>query len=231
VHQHRTVLQSGSHHLEDQARHPGCTNGGITLELLVVCASDVNPGCGRSCAFAGGRHGDSPSRLDQQLAFDRPAVAAQHDSRLLQVSPQDQHLPSVRVGRVELGEQVITVVPHRDQSEVAHRRERSGTGTNGDKRLPAKQPQEGSIAGGWTELRGQDNVTAGTEHCGQGSVDSSDIPNVGEAEDTASAGSRRRCCGGGKLARPVGTGSGAPHGPRRLPLAQPAQQGRPTTFS
>jgi hypothetical protein len=199
VHQHWTVLQSGSHHLEDEARHPGCTNGGITLEFLVVRSGDVDPGCGRSCPFAGGRHRDCPSRLDQQLAFDRPAVAAQHDSCLLQVSAQDEYLPSVRVGRVELGEQVVTVVPHRDQAEVAHRRERGGPGTNGDVRLPAEQPQERPIAGGWTELSGQDNVAAGTEQWSQSSVDSSDIPDVREAEDAASAGSRRRCCGGGKL--------------------------------
>jgi hypothetical protein len=103
------------------------------------------------------------------------------------------------IGCARLGEEVISVVPHRDQPESAHRSERGRTGPNHNRRLSSEHRKKGAVARGGTKIGGQDDVGTGAEKCGQSSAHSCYVSSVGQAHDAAAPRSLR---GGGRSGEP-----------------------------
>ena len=89
-----------------------------------------------------------PAPLDPGLHLRGPRVAGEQHRRPGLRRPERQHVAGVRIGRPLLDQQVVAVVPQRDQTEVADRRVRGRPVADHHLDVAAPRGQEGPVAGG-----------------------------------------------------------------------------------
>ncbi len=151
-----------------------------------------------------------PAGADQGEGLDRAGEAAEQERGLLLLGAQQQHLADVGVRRPRLGQEVVAVVPERDQPEVVDRRERGGAGAEHDPAAAAGHGEEVAVAGGRAGVGGERHVVALAQDGGERGVDPGDVAVVGhDQQRPAPAGPG---VGGG-----VGEGGGPVGGRRRRP--------------
>ena len=140
--------------------------------------------------------------------------------------PGEQDLARVRVRRARLGEEVVAVVEHRDQSEVGHRRERGTAGAQHDLHRAARHRQERPVPLGRLLRPGEDDVPALPQHRRERLVPPGDVAHVGHAHDAAPPGvqGRQRRLGDGR-GRVVGRQRG-PARPGPLPRREGGDERR-----
>ncbi len=143
---------------------------------------------------------------------------------------QGQHLAGVRVGRAGFGQQVVAVVPQRDQAEVLDGGERGGPVADDDTDLAAQGAQEGAVAGGGPRLGHQDREPGGPQGGGASAPELLEVALVGDDEDRAAAAVDGGPGGGGQPGGPVaarvGAGRHLPGGPGAAPGGQRRQEPR-----
>ncbi len=133
---------------------------------------------------------------------------------------QHQHLADVRVRRPRLRVQVVTVVPDDHETEVVHRRESGGAGTDDRAdHTPAGQ-QEAPVTLGRTEIGGENDVAVRPEPGLQRGVDPSHVTPIGDDDHCAPPARDRGRHELGDLGRPGRARQRWPHRARRPPVAQ-----------
>jgi hypothetical protein len=168
-----------------------------------------------------------PAGFDQQPGL-RGAGGSGDDGRAsVEVGALDEHVASVRVGRVVVGVQVVAVVPDDDQSEVAYRREHGGPRAQHDLGRASRRGEEGAVA----LLRG----VAGLEHGervlrqrrARGHREPFEVLGIGDDDERPAAGRQRGLAQLDQPRRPVLPRQRVPDRPRGPPLRQGGQQRRP----
>ncbi|AGL19428.1 hypothetical protein L083_5918 [Actinoplanes sp. N902-109] len=166
-----------------------------------------------------------PARLDQQLRFSRTGEAADKRSAPRQLSPGQQHLTRVRVGRPRLGMQVVPVVPDDHQPQPSHRREHRRPRPRHHRHPVPAGRQEPPVPLGRPGSSLQSHMPPRTERLPQGPVDPLQIPRVRNDDDHPTPTARRSSGGPGDPRRPILPGQRGPHRPRAPPLPQRLQEG------
>ncbi len=211
--QHRALLQAGTDRVEGLLRQACGARERVALQVEVGVSGDRHLGAALPEHLPGRHHLAGPAGPQQQLALRRTREAADQRGAALLVGPLQQHLAGVQVGRVRLGVQVVTVVPDRDQAQVLHGGERRGAGPDHDLHRTAGDGEEGAVALGRAEVRGQRDVMALPQRGPQRRVDAGDVAVVGHAQQRPAARGVRRGDRLGQQRRPVLPGSRRPHRP------------------
>ena len=122
--------------LAGEPRRPGRRVAG---EVAIGVAGDADRDA-LANEVAGRGHLGGPAGAQEVLRLHAAGVRSEHGGAAGLLGAHEQHLAGVGVRRPRLVVQVVAVVPDRDQSEVAHRRERRGSradhdpdGTAGDR--------------------------------------------------------------------------------------------------
>ena len=206
----------------------GPGSSAVALPPDLPFAGDDDP---RGCRTEGRRGGTqvhhSPGR-HPALHLNRAAEPAdqQRCGRLL--GPNSKDGPHLRVGRSGLGEQIVTVVPPRDQAQIAHGREGRSPGADDDAHVPPQELEPGRV----TRLRplvgGEANVPTSPEDRSERLVDPDDIAVVGDDDHRPTAGRQRGRRRLGKRSRPVLLGGtardGQPGSPWSAARRDPTQE-------
>ena len=167
-----------------------------------------------------------PARAEQVVDLHGPREATEQHRRTFALGAQQQRLPGVGVGRPRLRVEVVPVVPEHDQAQVAHRRERRGTGAHDDAAGAPRDREEVAVAASRARLGGQADVLLLPQHRRQGPVDADHVLGVRHAHQHASTRSGVRRRGDvGEQHRPVRARGRAPGRTRGLSPGQPAQEG------
>ncbi len=205
--------------LAGQARRAG---GGVPVEVAVVVAAQVHRDPAAHHVARGGDLG-GPAGAQEVLRLDAAGVRGEHRRAAGLLGAQEEDLAGVGVRRPRLVEQVVAVVPHRHQAQVADRREGRRPGADHDAHRAAAQRQERPVALGRAGVGRQHDVASLPHPPGQGAVEPVEVAVVGHADQRPAP---RRGGGDNRLGQhvaPVVARHDAPDHPGVLPRGQPGQ--------
>ncbi len=179
---------------------------GSRSKCKIRVGGHAHPGCGMPYRNPIGGDLAKPAALSQALQLGGSGVAREQDTGARFGSAQRQDLAGVRIGGTLLGEQVVAVVPERDQTKIMNRRVRGGSIPDHDAHLPTQRRQEGSISSRWTGLGHQHGKTAGTEKLRAGFAESIEISLVGHHDHCAAPAVGTGPCGTRQAESPIAAG-------------------------
>ena len=216
--EHRSLRQHRAHQREHLVRQPCRLRRRVALERAVGVGAHLHLGRGVPDRGPGLPELADPAPLHPRLELRRPGVAREECGRPALRRPQGQHLAGVRVGRPGFGQQVVAVVPQRDEAEVPDRGEGRGPVADHHPDLPPEGPQEGPVPGRRSRLGDEHGEAGRSEGLAAGLLQQLDVALVGDDEHRTPAAVDRGPCGGGEPAGPVAAAVGAgrhlPGGPR-----------------
>ena len=154
-----------------------------------------------------------PAALHPGLQLGRPGVRGEQHPGAGLVGPEGEHLAGVRIGRPQLGQQVVAVVPERDQAEVGDRRVRRRAVADHHPHVAPPGGEEGAVAGGRAGLGDQHRETGRAERLGAGRLESGQVALVRDDDHRPAAAVGAGPRGAGQTGGPVSAGgrrSGSP---------------------
>ena len=217
-------------HAEPRAPYPHARDVLVHRAHLAGCAA-VIAATARTAEAAllvesGWAHQLVADRATLRAAAPRVQALGDDGRAVVQPGPLDQHVAGVRIGRVVVGVQVVAVVPHDHEAEVAHRREHRRPGAQHDLGRAAGRRQEGPVA----LLRGvagpEDGERVLRQHGRRTAFQAVEVLAVGDDDERPAAGRQRGSAQLRHPGRPVLPREGGPDGARRPSLGEGGQQRR-----
>jgi hypothetical protein len=224
AHEHRPGVERSAHQLRRRGGNARGAAGGVAAGGGVGVGGPHSR-THRAALPRSHREVEAPPRRHRCLRIGGASSAGEQQRSAGIVRTQHQHLPRMRVRGPRLAEEVVPVVPHRQQPDVVHRGERGGAGPDGDPDLPTRKGEERAVAGLWAERRGQHHVPPRPESGAQRSIQPGDVPRVGEAHDCPSSGGQRRDHCADEQLHPVRASYDIHHRARGRTLAERPEHG------
>ena len=191
---------------------PGNSGQRVTIEFAVTLTGDRDAGRMTQC-LSGGVELFCPTCAQEVVTLQTPRETSHQRTGPGVACPQQEHLPGMAVGRSRLGVEVVTVVPDRDQTQVANRRERGRAGADRDRHRTPRKRQETAVALGRAGVGAKHRVGVRAGQRGEPGREPVDVPPVGQAHHRSPAARRRGQGGLRESLGPVLARHGRPHRP------------------